>query len=225
MTTQALPTELVIFDCDGVLVDSEPLSFDCLVAALHEQGWPLSREEAMGRFLGTSVDFVRDSLAAELGHPPPDDFIEGLQQRTLAAFVERLQPTPGSLAMLADLRLPRCVASSSRPERIRLSLQVTGLLDYFDPHLYSAAQVRRGKPAPDLFLHAARCMGVAPGACLVVEDSLSGIRAARAAGMAVVGFTGGGHLHHDTAAPAMLEAGALAVLSALAQLPRVLPGD
>lgn len=218
MTEAARRPGLVIFDCDGVLVDSEPLSFDCLLAALHEQGWELHREEAMQRFLGKSVGFVRDSLAERLGRSPPEDFVARLQRRTLDTFAASLQPMPGIQALLGHLAIARCVASSSMPERIRLSLQVTGLLGYFEPHLYSAAEVGRGKPAPDLFLHAARQMGAAPADCLVVEDSLSGIQAARAAGMAVVGFTGGSHLEHGAAVAWMGEAGARAVAADMGEL-------
>lgn len=211
-------TGLIIFDCDGVLVDSEPLSFDCLMDALHHHGWQLSREEAMARFLGKTVFAVRDGLAEAIGREPPADFVASLQQATLAHFRLHLQAMPGIKTLLAGLHMPVCVASSSTPERIHLSLQLTGLLDHFRGHIFSASEVPRGKPAPDLFLHASQQMGVAPDNCLVVEDSLSGIQAARAAGMQVLGFTGGGHLHHEQVAPAMGEAGALGVVEDFSQL-------
>lgn len=185
--------ELVIFDCDGVLVDSEPLSIAVLVEAMREKGVEIDEEGAYERFLGKSIATMVSTLETEFNVFATQDFLDRIRNDLYERFRQELQPIKGIGETLDALELRRCVASSSQLERIRLSLGLTGLLDKLEPHIFSASMVKRGKPAPDLFLHAAREMGVAPERCIVVEDSPAGIMAARAAGMTVFAFTGGSH--------------------------------
>jgi HAD superfamily hydrolase (TIGR01509 family) len=184
---------LVIFDCDGVLVDSEPLAMRVLLEGLGESGYAIGEEEAYERFLGRSLANMQAVLRAEFGSELPSDRLDRMRQRLFAVYRQELTPIDGVAAMLDRLAIPRCVASSSQMERLRLSLEVTGMLSRFEPHLFSATMVAHGKPAPDLFLHAAERMAIAPAACLVIEDSAAGIEAAQRAGMRVFGFVGGSH--------------------------------
>jgi HAD superfamily hydrolase (TIGR01509 family) len=183
---------LVIFDCDGVLVDSEPLAMRVLLAGLAEVGYVIDEAAAYERFLGRSLASMQAVLRKD-GVELSQERLEAMRLRLFDVYREELAPIPGVFATLDRLTIPRCVASSSQPERLRFSLEVTGLLSRFAPHLFSAAAVAHGKPAPDLFLHAAERMAVAPAACLVIEDSAAGIEAAQRAGMQVFGFVGGGH--------------------------------
>lgn len=214
---------LVIFDCDGVLVDSEPIASRVLAELLTESGFPFTMEQSIESFTGLSLATVLARIEVLWGRPLPEDFHARLLERDEAAFLAELQPVEGVAAAVQSLTLPVCVASSGTPQKIRTNLATTGLLPFFDPHLFSAAMVARGKPAPDLFLHAARSMGAAPEDCIVVEDSVAGIQAARAAGMAAIGFAGGGH-----AGPAygdmLWEAGAETVIERMADLPPLLQG-
>ena len=187
---------LIIFDCDGVLVDSEPLAMRVLLQGLAEAGYALDEDEAYERFLGRSLATIQRIIREDLGWHLPEGHDERMRQRLFALFERELQPIPGIVTVLEALDVSRCVASSSQPDRIRLSLEVTGLLPLLAPHLFSAVEVRHGKPAPDLFLHAAARMGVPPSACLVIEDSPAGIEAARRAGMRVFGFAGASHARH-----------------------------
>lgn len=186
-------TQLVIFDCDGVLVDSEPISIAVLVDALAAAGVTMSAEEAHERFLGRSLKSMSDILHDEYGLAVDATFLEAMRKVLYERFREELQPIDGIAETVDGLGIPHCVASSSQPERIRLSLSVTGLIDRFEPNIFSASMVQNGKPAPDLFLHASAAMGVEPARCVVVEDSPAGILAAKSAGMRVVAFTGGSH--------------------------------
>jgi HAD superfamily hydrolase (TIGR01509 family) len=188
---------LVIFDCDGVLVDSEPISLRLLLETLAQAGLALDPEDAHARFLGRSLASTREILARDFGLDLSDAALAEMRRRLYAAFRADLAPIPGIAETLAALPCPFCVASSSQPERIELSLTVTGLWPRFAGRAFSAAMVERGKPAPDLFLYAAASLGYAPPACLVVEDSPAGIMAAKAAGMRVVAFTGGSHATTD----------------------------
>ena len=183
------PVDLVIFDLDGTLVDSEPLANRVLWEHLRRIGlpWPLAQTEARftGRALADCFAIVRD----ELGLDVPATFADAMQVETLERLERELRPMPGAAAMLAALDLPRCIASGSEPRKIDLELRVTGLRGHFaDDALFSVWQVARGKPAPDLFLHAAAAMGVAPHRCVVVEDSGPGVAAGQAAGMRVLGY-------------------------------------
>jgi len=214
-----VPPELVIFDCDGVLVDSEPIANRILVAALCEAGLRLSLEEAMARYVGRSMAAVVALAEAELGRPLPEGFLDRVQALTFAAFRQELRPIPGVADALAALSMPVCVASSGAPEKIALSLSLTSLDRFFHGKTFSASEVARGKPHPDLFLHAARRMAVSPAACVVIEDSVPGIDAAKAAGMSVLGFSGGGHGSADLAMR-QREAGAIE-LREMADLPHL----
>ncbi|MDQ6435839.1 HAD-IA family hydrolase [Mesorhizobium sp. LHD-90] len=184
---------LIIFDCDGVLVDSEPISMSVLLGVIAGAGGAVSEEAAYLRFLGMSMESVRDILSADFGFVVTEEHITIARSEMRRRYAEELKPMPGMKQAIGRLGLPCCVASSGTSERIRLSLATTGLLELLEPNIYSAAMVERGKPAPDLFLHAAREMGAPPAACIVVEDSPAGVAAAQAAGMRVFGFTGGSH--------------------------------
>lgn len=186
---------LVIFDCDGVLVDSEPLSVSVLIDAMRDVGVDMSEEDVYSRFLGKSLATLVDTLETEFDVFIDQAFLDRIRNDLYERFRHELKPIDGIAEMLDALAFPRCVASSSQLERIRLSLGVTGLLERLEPNIFSASMVKRGKPAPDLFLYAAEKMGVAPKDCIVIEDSPAGIMAARAAGMTVFAFTGGSHAH------------------------------
>ena len=184
---------LVIFDRDGVLVDSEPISFAVLRDTLSGAGIEVSESQAYRQFLGKSMASITRMIADEFSVHLSDDIIEAMRIELFTRFEAELQPVANVASALQTLTLPHCVASSSQPERIRLSLTKTGLIDFFEPNIFSATMVERGKPHPDLFLHAAGTMGFAPADCIVVEDSPAGIQAAHSAGMRVFAFTGGSH--------------------------------
>jgi HAD superfamily hydrolase (TIGR01509 family) len=182
---------LVIFDNDGVLVDSELLANTVLVHLLERFGLSLSLKESMRRYLGSSLESVRRSVEAELGRKLPEDFNEIYHSELLSEFDAHLQPMEGVVEVLSYLdscAISYCVASSGDHIRIRRALEITGLYQSFEGRIFSAQDVSRGKPAPDLFLYASESMGALPGDCLVIEDSPKGVRAARVAGMSVVGF-------------------------------------
>lgn len=192
--------DLVIFDCDGVLVDSESLA--CVVHAdvLTQHGYPITAEQVHERFLGRSAREARHEVETELGRTLSDDYTAQLKATIDEVFGANLQPIPHIAETLGRLSQRICVASSGTPTRIRSSLTTTGLLGRFDPHLFSALQVDRGKPAPDLFLFAAAQMNVSPDRCVVIEDSIPGVTAGVAAGMTVFGYHGGSHCSPATAA-------------------------
>jgi HAD superfamily hydrolase (TIGR01509 family) len=208
---------LVIFDCDGVLVDSEMIASRIFAKCLNEAGIMLTVEEAMIFGVGKSATTLGAAVEQEFGRPLPAGFIEDMRARVMAAFTDELKATDGIDRLLAALALPRCVASNSHIDRVRHALSATRLLPHLDPHLYTAAMVARGKPAPDLFLFAAARHSVTPDRCLVVEDSLSGVAAARAAGMPVAGFVGGSHCRPGHA-EAMHKAGCVAVFARMEEL-------
>jgi HAD superfamily hydrolase (TIGR01509 family) len=183
--------ELVIFDCDGVLVDSERLAIEVDVEALRELGWPLSEAEVTERFVGRSDRDTQAAIEAHLGRKLPDGWQERQQERYRQAFAAALAPVEGVLEALHRIRLPTCVASSGTHAHLRYTLGLTGLYERFAGRIFSAEDVCAGKPAPDLFLHAAERIGAAPAACVVVEDSRAGVQAARAARMRILAFAGG----------------------------------
>jgi HAD superfamily hydrolase (TIGR01509 family) len=207
---------LLIFDCDGVLVDSEPLACRVDEEVLGALGFRVTAEDIRQRYVGRSLKDMIAGIEAEHGRALPQDFGARLNATLLERFRTELRPIPGAREAIQALPYRRCVASSSLPERIALSLTVTGLIDLFE-NRFSSSQVARGKPAPDLFLFAAERMGTAPSECLVVEDSVYGIEAARAAGMRVVGFAGGGHCGPGYA-EALEARGADAVVASMAEL-------
>ena len=183
--------ELVIFDCDGVLIDSERLGVRVDVMVLRELGWPLSEAEAIARFVGRSDRENRATIEAHLGRKLPDGWGEEVDERYRQAFANALTPVDGVLEALDRISLTTCVASSGTHEHLRYTLELTGLYERFAGRIFSADDVGRGKPAPDLFLHAAEQMDAEPARCVVVEDSRPGVEAARAAGMRVLAFAGG----------------------------------
>jgi beta-phosphoglucomutase-like phosphatase (HAD superfamily) len=191
--------DLVIFDCDGVLIDSELLSIRADQECLAECGIDLSPEEILDRYTGISFAGMVADIEARHG-PLPPDFADRHRGHLWPLFERELQPIPGVAAALDSLICRICVASSGRPERLKHALSLVGLYDRFHPHIFSAVEVARGKPAPDLFLHAAARMGAAPQRCVVVEDSVPGVMAGVAAGMSVIGFVGASHCRPDEAA-------------------------
>ncbi|GAB7103512.1 HAD family hydrolase [Streptomyces phaeofaciens JCM 4814] len=185
--------ELVIFDNDGVLVDSEPISNRLLAAYLTELGHPTSYEDSIRDYMGSAMHRIHDLVLERTGERLPDDFDDVFHRRVFEAFERELRPVAGAVDVLEKLaadEVPYCVASSGSHERIRVGHRTTGLDRWFEgERIFSAQDVGKGKPAPDLFLYAAERMGVAPERCVVVEDSPLGVRAAVAAGMDVYGFT------------------------------------
>lgn len=187
------PIDLVIFDCDGVLVDSEPIAMRVLLDAIREAGVHLDPEFGYSRFLGLSLASITGIVAQEFNVDLDGAALGRMRARLAEAFRAELRPILGIAETIARLPAAYCVASSSQPERIEVSLRVTGLWPLFEGRAFSATMVAHGKPAPDLFLFTARSLGYDPMRCLVVEDSPPGIQAARAAGMRVAGFLGGSH--------------------------------
>jgi len=186
--------DLVIFDCDGVVIDSELISAEMLISTLAEYGVEIDLAYVARHFLGRSYPVVLKQIREEFGITLRDDFEAHYRATLLAAFDRDLVEMPAVREVLTELNVPYCLATSSSPPRVSQSLAITGLDTAFTSRVFTASEVKNGKPAPDLFLHAARVMGVAPSRCLVVEDSRTGVRAGLAAGMTVVRFVGGGHL-------------------------------
>ena len=210
--------DLVIFDCDGVLVDSEVISCRAHSQMLTRHGYPITADQVLDRFLGVSDREARLAIEAELGRKLPDDFEVQVKQATLGSYADDLRAISNVDEAIAAIGLPKCVASSGTPEKIRHGLTCAGLYDLLAPHIFSASQVKRGKPAPDLFLFAAGQMQIAPARCLVIEDSVPGITGARAAGMTVLGFFGGSHCRPGHA-DALRAAGAVLTFDDMRQLP------
>ena len=207
--------DLVIFDCDGVLVDSERLTVDEEARMLTELGWPVTADEVVGLFMGLSLATELEMIAARLGPAAAERFEHDLVPRLTAIFDAELTAVDGVPALLdalAQKGVPTCVASSGLPEHIRRKLDRTGLREHFGDRISSASEVEYGKPAPDLFLLAAGRMGVAPGRAAVVEDSVPGVEAGVAAGMTVYGFAGGLARSED------LHAAGAVVFDAMAEL-------
>lgn len=215
--------ELVIFDCDGVLVDSELISNQSDLDLLTTFGIHLELEDYMRRYVGKSARDTVAGIEAQTGLKLPEDFLERKQAHVLEAINRGLNPIAGISTVLEQLPYPRCVASSSTPQRIRFALRQAGLLGFFDDDaIFSATMVSRGKPAPDLFLLAAERMNTDPSRCVVIEDSLSGVQGAVAAGMRALGFVGGSHVRSGHA-QILLEAGAALVFSDMLELPSLIP--
>jgi HAD superfamily hydrolase (TIGR01509 family) len=184
-------TQLVIFDCDGVLVDSEPIACRTFTEALREIGLEVTQEQMFDNFVGYSMKHCMELVERMLGRPAPENFVAELQARTFARFKAELKAMPRIEQALDELEasgIPFCVASSGAPEKMRTTLGITGLLPRFEGKMFSATQVARGKPAPDVYLFAAAQMGAEPGRCVVVEDAPPGVRAGVSAGMTVLGF-------------------------------------
>jgi HAD superfamily hydrolase (TIGR01509 family) len=216
MTPTHRPISAVIFDCDGVLVNSEEIAQDVELTMLAEVGLLYDRREYMARFMGTSEDTWWQGLEADalarLGRSIRDELHAPLAERMRAEFRTRLAEIPGAAAAVSRVRQPKAVASSSGSQSLRLKLKMVGHWDLFAPHVYSADDVVAPKPAPDLFQHAAARLGVNADRCLVIEDSINGVVAGRAAGMRVWGFTGGRH-HSDDSGEHLIDAGAERVVA------------
>jgi HAD superfamily hydrolase (TIGR01509 family) len=212
------PFDLVIFDCDGVLVDSEVISCRAHAEVLSRHGYPITTQQVFQRFLGRSARQANLEVEAELGRSLPADFHSQLQDELFRSFEADLEAVPHIHAALDQIGQPVCVASSGSHQRMRISLGRAGLYQRFAPNIFSASEVRNGKPAPDLFLLAAERMKASPDRCVVIEDSVAGIAGARAAGMNVFGFHGGSHCAPGHAAM-LRAAGANLVFDDMRQLP------
>lgn len=212
---------LIIFDCDGVLVDSEIIANRVLAALLSRHGYPITAHECRAKFLGRTIPGVI-KMVADDGVELPDNFETILREKDIEAFGAELKPTPGMRAALEQLtHLPKCVASSGSPEKIRRNLDTTGLLRFLDPHLFSAQDVKHPKPAPDLFLMAAARLSVAVDRCTVIEDTPLGVEGAKRAGMRAFGYIGASH-RVPADEKLLRDAGADLVFNDMAQLPRLL---
>jgi HAD superfamily hydrolase (TIGR01509 family) len=210
---------LVIFDCDGVLVDSERISNQVFVDLLGELGLSLGLDYLLEHFAGHSMAYCLEQITVLLGKPPPDDFVASYHARSVRAFETELRPVPGIEQALAEITIPWCVASNGAHDKMRRTLGLTGLLPRFEGRLFSSRDVARPKPAPDVYLHAASQCRVAPGDCVVVEDTPTGVAAAVAAGMTVLGYTALMPAHRLRAA------GAHQLFDRMTDLPRLLRGD
>ncbi|HEY3623065.1 MAG TPA: FGGY family pentulose kinase [Roseiarcus sp.] len=219
LTRKSRWPEVVIFDCDGVLVDSEVIALGVTRRRLSEAGLRLTDQETRERFLGLRLDSVMHRIESELGAPLPEEFPHDLSREILSAFARELKGVEGVRQAVEGLRARVCVASSSAPERLRFALRVTGYETLFAPNIFSAVEVAEGKPSPDLFLYAARSMGAAPKDCLVIEDSVAGVAAARAAGMTVFGFVGASHFSPLDEGADLTTAGAELLFDDMARLP------
>ncbi|HEX6373276.1 MAG TPA: HAD family hydrolase [Longimicrobium sp.] len=208
--------ELVIFDCDGVLVDSEPIANRVFSAMLGEVGLPMDYDETVRTFVGRSAATCVRMVESRIGRPVPEGWVDAWRQRTLDAFSRELRAVECVAEALDRIAAPFCVASSGEPAKMRFTLGMTGLLPRFEGRMFSAVEVPRGKPAPDLFLHAARTLGAAPARCAVVEDSAVGVQAGAAAGMTVFGYAA------MTDADALRAAGAAHVFTRMEELPELL---
>jgi HAD superfamily hydrolase (TIGR01509 family) len=199
---------LLIFDCDGVLVDSEPLANTCFARALNREGIDWSIEETMRRLMGRSMKSCLEIVEGVLGHKLPATFVDDLQAETYQSFRDTPLRAVGGVAeavhALQAAGMKTCVASSGAHEKMRFTLGLTGLWPLFEGRIFSAHEVPRGKPFPDLFLHAASSMGAVPADCVVIEDAVPGVQAARAAGMRALAYIGAPHAHRTE----LVEAGA-----------------
>jgi len=213
---------VVIFDCDGVLVDSEVLLTDVHVTQLRKLGLDIKHAELTDRFLGVTDRAMHAALEADLGAPFPDDYDREVKAELRRRGARELRAVPGAAAALRRLHGPCCVASSSAQAELEFKLDATGLAPYFAGNVFSADVVAAGKPAPDIFLYAACAMRVAPAECLVIEDSVNGVKAAVAAGMDVIGFTGASHLT-PAYGDRLLAAGAHAAVGDFGSLTRLVP--
>ncbi len=213
--------KLVIFDCDGVLINSEEIYVISEIEFLSKAGFPIEKRAHMEAFMGLSYDDWRVKLGAAVqerhGHPLPENFFESLDAFIFQRLESELEPISGVRDAVSDLEVMCCVASSSRLPNLQWKLEHTGIADLFSAGIFSADMVDRGKPAPDLFLHAATTLAMEPRHCVVVEDSVNGVIAGKAAGMKVIGFTGGDHCLADQAA-ILIDSGAHVVIDDFAKL-------
>lgn len=183
------PFKLIIFDCDGVLVDSEGITSQVFIDMLAELGINITLEEIMNRYVGMPMVDGLAVLAKQYGFTPPTDFVERFYRNSMVVLADQLQPVPGIKAFIGQLQLPFCVASNSHIEKVRAMLSITGLLANFEGKIFTAGQVKNPKPAPDVYLYAAKAFNTDPSYCLVIEDTPVGVSAAKAAGMTVYGYS------------------------------------
>lgn len=220
-----LKPDLIVFDFDGVVADSELAANAVLAAELCEAGLPTTVDQSLELYMGRRWIDSMALMEASLGRPLPEGFVAGCQAAIRAQHGEMLLAVPGLEAFLADqASTPRCIASSSSPDWLATALARLGLAHHFGDHVFSAQQVTHGKPAPDLFLLAARTLGAAPDRCLVIEDSTPGVQAGRAAGMTVVGLLAGAHIR-DGHAERLRDAGAHHLVASYAELSALLSPD
>lgn len=210
-------TKLVIFDCDGVLIDSEGIACAADAEELTAIGYPITTEQVAERFAGVPSDAMYKTIEDDWGHRLPEDFKTRVKDVIIEKYRAELKPIPGAAEVLSTLTLPKCIASSSAPAKLALGLVETELYDLVYPHIFSVALVTKGKPNPDLFLYAAKAFKTEPKDCMVIEDSVAGVKAAKAAGMPCIGFTGGSHCPPGHAAK-LTEAGARVVVGDLRQI-------
>ncbi|WP_203258091.1 HAD family hydrolase [Hyunsoonleella ulvae] len=179
----------IIFDCDGVLVDSEFIAISVLIDMANALGANMDVKEYLISFKGKSLKSCMDSISKHLGKPLSSNFESDYRKRTFEAFRKDMKPIKGVKHLVENLKIPFCVASSGPENKIRLNLEVTGLLPYFEGNIFSCYTIQKWKPEPDVFLWAAKTMGFYPKDCLVIEDSVSGVKAAKAGGFDVFGYT------------------------------------
>lgn len=208
--------ELVIFDCDGTIMDSELLAAECEIEVLTEYGVQMTAKEFSQRFAGTSSEAVKAAMEDELGRSLPDDHIKTVKTKLKEKLWREAKAMPGAHELLDQLDQPRCVCSNADMEKLKIEMTRGELWDRFRPYVYSAHELENNKrkPEPDIFLHAAKEFEVQPNQCAVVEDSVAGILAAKRAGMRVIGFVGGSHTYQGHA-DALTEAGAETVVRRL----------
>lgn len=212
---------LIIFDCDGVLIDSEIIAARVQASLMTKFGVPITSADIARRFAGVPDKAMWASLEREFGVALPLDLPDQYDQALGIAFRDELRPIPGikeALSTIQRIGLQCCVASSSTPSKLHSTLHQVGLWDYFSPNIFSTTQVARGKPSPDVFLFAAQQMRIKPAKCLVIEDSVAGVLAAHAAGMRVIGYVGGSHNEQDQSTR-LLAAGAFETFDDMANLP------
>ncbi len=215
--------ELIIFDCDGTLMDSELLVAEVEVEALAENGLTMSAKEFSQRFAGVSSKLVKREIESELGRSLPDDFISKVKAKIKERLWREVKVMPGAHDVLDMLDQPRCICSNADMEKLKIELTKGELWDRFRPYIFSAYEIpnQEKKPKPGLFLHAAKEFGVEPGSCAVIEDSIPGVLAGKAAGMRVIGFTGGAHTHQGHA-DMLTDAGAETVVRRLVEIPAII---
>jgi len=209
--------DLIIFDCDGVLVDSEAISAATLADALTRAGLPTDVTYVMDHYLGRSFGVIETDFEVRAGRPFPNDFAKDWYEALFDAFRRELKPIDGIARLLQRLDVHKCVASSSAPARLALTLEVTHLAAIFNDKVFNASMVSRGKPAPDLFLYCAKQMGAIPSRTLVIEDSVMGVTAGVAAGMTGWGFVGGAHHRMRDDSAALQTAGASRIFASMAE--------
>ena len=224
MTAFPMTQQTIIFDCDGVLIDSEILAAQNLSRVLSGIGYPISAEDVIRRFSGMTGPEINSIIESDLGRRLPEGYDQHARDTLALTYVNELRPILHIHEVLDQMSAPICVASNSMPDKLKFCLEITGLYGKFFPHIFSAAHVSKGKPAPDLFLLACQQMHSSPENCIVIEDSVAGVKAAVAAGMRVLGFVGGSHCTSGHAELLKAE-GADVTFHDMRDLPNIIRGD